>query len=120
MEISMTQEEKAKAYDEAIERAKVIYQGCYKPDTAATIAEVLQNVFPELKESGDERIRKELIEFVKSRGGFKQEYIAWLEKQEGCEHIKKDWLEHIKQSWYKEGFKEGKYRVMELQKNGLR
>ena len=34
-----------------------------------------------LKESEDERIRKELIGFVKSRGGFKQEYIAWLEKQ---------------------------------------
>lgn len=29
----------------------------------------------------DERIRKELIKFVKTRGGFKQEYIAWLEKQ---------------------------------------
>ena len=29
----------------------------------------------------DERIRKELIEFVKSRGGFKQKYITWLEKQ---------------------------------------
>jgi len=33
------------------------------------------------EESKDERIRKELIEFVKSRGGFKQEYIAWLETQ---------------------------------------
>lgn len=37
--------------------------------------------FPELKESEDEIIRKELIEFVKSRGGFKQEYIDFLEKQ---------------------------------------
>lgn len=42
---------------------------------------VLEDILPELKESEDERIRKELIEFVKSRGGFKQEYIAWLEKQ---------------------------------------
>lgn len=38
-----------------------------------------------------------------------KEHIAWLEKQEGCEHIRKDWLEHIKQSWYKEGFIDGKY-----------
>ena len=38
------------------------------------------------KESEDERIRKELIEFVKSRGGFKQEYIAWLEKQDPKKH----------------------------------
>lgn len=43
--------------------------------------EVAEKYFPELAESDDERIRKELIEFVKSRGGFKQEYIAWLEKQ---------------------------------------
>lgn len=41
----------------------------------------MNEIFPELCESKDERIRKELIEFVKSRGGFKQEYIAWLEKQ---------------------------------------
>lgn len=41
--------------------------------------------FPK-EESDDERIRKELIDFVKSRGGFKQEYIAWLEKQ--GEHAK--------------------------------
>lgn len=40
-----------------------------------------EEIFPELKESEDERIRKELIEFVKSRAGFKQEYIIWLEKQ---------------------------------------
>ena len=41
----------------------------------------LRTLVPELKESEDERVRKELIEFVKSRGGFKQEYITWLEKQ---------------------------------------
>ena len=42
---------------------------------------VLESLFPELAETEDEKIKKELIEFVKSRGGFKQEYIAWLEKQ---------------------------------------
>jgi len=29
----------------------------------------------------DERIRKEIIDFVKSRGGFKGDWLAWLEKQ---------------------------------------
>ena len=47
-------------------------------------------------ESEDERIRKELMEFVKSRGGFKQEYIAWLEKQvpinEEAEKEKNDYV----------------------------
>lgn len=83
--------------------------------------------FPELKESEDERIRKELIEHVKDqqssfisapdcRDKYEEEennkynaWLDWLEKQEGCECIKKDWLEHIKQSWYKEGFIDGKY-----------
>lgn len=43
--------------------------------------EVAEFVFPELKESEDERTRKEIIDFVKSRGGFNGDWIAWLEKQ---------------------------------------
>ena len=50
-------------------------------DSGSYDKETIEYIFPELKESEDERIRKELIEFVKSRGGFKQEYIAWLKKQ---------------------------------------
>lgn len=73
--------------------------------------------FPELKESEDERIRKSIIKFLidVNNGAYTKSeleiasWIAWLEKQEGCECIKKDWLEHIKQSWYKEGFIDGKY-----------
>ena len=48
----MTQEEKAKAYDEAIERAK---KHCADY--------VVETIFPELKESEDEKIRKAIIEF---------------------------------------------------------
>lgn len=82
----MTQEEKAKRYDEAIERAKDSFS---YPDYPGFIrADV---VFPELKESEDERIRKELTEFLKSAsGGFLDtaiqcktfgKWAAWLEKQ---------------------------------------
>ena len=75
----MTQEEKAKAYDEAIRKAKITLGCC---NSASIITEhTIYDIFPELKKSEDERIRKELIEFIKSRGGFKQEWIAWLEKQ---------------------------------------
>jgi hypothetical protein len=71
----LTTEQKAKDYDEAIKVTKnLIDAGLVYEDAAIQI-------FPELKENEDERIRKELIEFVKSRGGFKQEYIDWLEKQ---------------------------------------
>lgn len=72
--------------------------------------------FPELQESKDERIRKEIIETFKNLGDGKipvdinyADIFTWLEKQEGCEYIKKDLLEHIKQSWYKEGFIDGQY-----------
>jgi len=80
----MTQEEKAKAYDEALEKARSIieyYVEHKRNDVLPYIKEDLEGIFPELKESEDERIRKEIIDFVKSRGGFKGDWIAWLEKQ---------------------------------------
>ena len=82
----MTQEEKAKAYDEAIERykAKQEYE-CQK------VHEFIEYLFPELKESEDERIRKEIIDIIDSydvahlkAAGLPSripKYIAWLEKQ---------------------------------------
>ncbi len=42
---------------------------------------------------------------------------SWLEKQEGCEIIRKEWFEHLKQSWYKEGFINGKYAKQGEQKS---
>lgn len=83
---------------------------------------VLEKLFPELRETEDEKIRKNLINFLDAvwhlgkNANFDEhskadcaEWISWLEKQEGCELIRKEWLEHIKQSWYKEGFIYGKY-----------
>lgn len=78
---------------------------------------VLEKLFPELRETEDEKIRKWIINEIKIKHhnldeenvDFADKAIAWLEKQEGCEHIRKEWLEHIKQSWYKEGFTDGKY-----------
>ena len=118
-------EEKAKAYDEALERAKILYND--KNEIGYANAEsVLEEVFPLLKESEDERIRKELIEHCRNTRCVTEEgaeriakWISWLEKQEGCEYIKKDWLEHIKQSWYKEGFIDGKYTPKELTINDV-
>jgi len=67
-------EEKAKRYDEALEKSKILYE-------QGTITESLCYVFPELKESEDENIRKELIKFVKVNIPNEERYIAWLEKQ---------------------------------------
>jgi len=65
-----------KKYKEALERARAKYAMKDQP-----IHQDLVDIFPELAESVDERIRKEIIDFVKSRGGFKGDWIAWLEKQ---------------------------------------
>jgi len=93
----MTTEQKAKRYDEAIERAKDFYKG-YKQRDNQLYADDLESVFPELKESEDDKIRKELISHFKETienirseeiishdakvlVGKMQKWIAWLEKQ---------------------------------------
>ena len=81
----MTQEEKAQRYDEALERAKDFMNG--EAHYELKMGEnIMCWVFPELRESEDERIRKELIAFIKKRdrSGCDYDYdqwIAWLEKQ---------------------------------------
>lgn len=101
-----------KKYKEALERARQFSEHPLQEDSS----NIVEYIFPELQESKDERIRKEIIETFKNLGDGKipvdinyADIFTWLEKQEGCEYIKKDWLEHIKQSWYKEGFIDGKY-----------
>ena len=83
----MTQEEKAKAYDEALERAKKVKHdieniGC------AMAPDMLEVIFPELCESEDERIRKDIIAFIKAvacKTAISEEregkWIVYLEKQ---------------------------------------
>jgi len=79
----MTQEDKAKAYDIALDKIKRLLgtgSNCSRED--------LEHVFPELMESDDERIRKEIIAHIKwcEDSGYcaKEEmtrWITWLEKQ---------------------------------------
>ena len=65
-------------YNKALERAQKMQEN----SNGMILKKWLWGVFPELAESEDKRIRKEIIDFVKSRGGFKGNWIAWLEKQE--------------------------------------
>ena len=76
-------EEKAKAYDIALDKIKRLLgtgSNCSR--------EELEYVFPELKESEDERIKREIIELImlptwKTEAEFyrRKELRAWLEKQ---------------------------------------
>ena len=112
--------EKAKAYDKALEMAKKLIEN-EETNVPVFYVDNIKDIFPELEESEDEKVRKALISILKS--DFEKDttindisvgdIITWLEKQKNCEYIKKDWLEHIKQSWYKEGFIDGKYTPKE-------
>ena len=78
----MTEKEKAKAYDEAIERAKKLYGNG-----------IIEEIFPELKESKDKKIREAILKGLidcrdapdlgwSNFGGIHiDDCIAWLEKQ---------------------------------------
>lgn len=74
-----------KAYNEALERARKLKETC---DSTAVIG-WCEYIFPELKESEDERIRKEIINTIKFQkeqlchidGATYDRLIAWLEKQ---------------------------------------
>ena len=94
----MTQEEKAKRYDEAIEKLCSLHDDYDTVSTLIDIKEELENIFPELKESEDERIRKGAITSIRRFIEYTEEedcapdikdmliknaekQIAWLEKQ---------------------------------------
>ena len=91
----MTIEQKAKAYDKALERAQALYND--KNEIGYANAEsVLEEVFPLLKESKDERIRKEIINYFAKGKEYlslcsigKDDILAWLEKQ-GESYTKRD------------------------------
>ena len=71
-------------YEQRIERAKEEIKKC--GDNKGRIR-MIENIFPELKESEDERIRKELIQYLKNypnlpNGHYcRDDFFAWLEKQ---------------------------------------
>lgn len=83
-----TIEEKAKAYDEALERAKETLGEMNKYHSTAGIDDI-EYIFPELRESEDEIHRKWILEYLydglrKADEQFKDHFksaIDWLEKQ---------------------------------------
>ena len=92
----MTTEEKAKAYDETLERARKKYNSKYHPSEGPSGVYLnnadLEEIFPELAESEDERIIKKLQECVKNRnwslnGPTQDEVFAWLERQKAKKQL---------------------------------
>ena len=89
----MTQEEKAKAYDEALERAREIkskiLSSHLSTESCKAVSEYIDTIVPELAESEDEKRRKAIkcyVEDMPDTYGFahgigKKEMLSYLEKQ---------------------------------------
>lgn len=69
-------------YEQALERAVKLRDDLLKNGTLAT-AKGVESIFPELVESEDEKVRKRIIALVNAHGQgmYKDEMLAWLEKQ---------------------------------------
>lgn len=85
----MNYEEK---YKQALERARKELKECVHKDcddtTRRTAITIIHNIFPELAESEDERIRKAILQFFESQDDNttysfvpKKDILTWLEKQ---------------------------------------
>ena len=93
-----TIEEKARAYDEVFTKAAALYKAS-EPMSGCNV--IIETLFPEIKESEDEKIRKSLIillqHFCK---GYRvpglefpvsyKDMLAWLEKQKPIEWSEED------------------------------
>jgi hypothetical protein len=83
MIFNMTQEEKAKKYDKALEELRGLLEGI-REEKREILEEDITSIFPELKESEDEKIRKRIIHALHGDVLDMEETnkaIAWLEKQ---------------------------------------
>lgn len=87
----MTQEEKAKAYDEAskvikdnLDALNEITETGAETVNIQVIKNCFYRAFPELAESEDERIKKEIVRFIRMEVEDEivgNKWLAWLEKQ---------------------------------------
>jgi len=107
----MTQEQKAKAYDEALERAKEMIKAMTNIGGVAKVDDI-QYLFPELKESEDERIRLFICDLITrifwgiTWDFSKKDCLAYLEKQKPRDY-RELYEEVAKSEWFKENY-EGK------------
>lgn len=62
-------------YKEALDNAKVIHKTIRKD-----LKPVIEQIFPELIESEDKRIKREIIQYIKT-GTYHEDWIDWIEQQ---------------------------------------
>ena len=106
-------------YKEALEKARQFSERPLEEDSST----IVEYIFPELKESEDERIRKELITHCRNTRCVTEEgaeriakWIAWLEKQ--GEKKSSDEVLKIRQEVYQSGYNDGYKHGIEDVKQG--
>ena len=85
----MTKEEKARRYDEALEKARICHKDLMNLDgaVACMAKDFFEETFPELKDSEDDRIKKEIIDFILRKTDTYElrkksnSWLTWIEKQ---------------------------------------
>ena len=90
----MTQEQKAKAYDEALERARKVHRNYKNLFPEDSYSEGIEEIFPELRDSEDERITRainNMLPFIPDEAYANNEVtkegvLSWLEKQKEPEN----------------------------------
>ena len=102
-----------KKYNEALERARNYHDNSFSFGTK----ELTEKIFPELAESEDEKIRKEIIAFIEwslKRGSItteqriaSQSWFAYLERQKEQKNFRKLYEDIAKSEWFKKAY-EGK------------
>ena len=102
----MTVEEKAKSYDEALQRARELNSGKDVDVEAGTTT--CEYIFPELKEGEDERIKREIRNFIweyPDKLPERDKWLAWFEKQDKKKSV--DEVLKIRQELYQSGYNDG-------------
>ena len=105
----MTIEEKAKAYDNALEVLEK-----YKDAHIMLTYDLKVEMFPELAETEDERIRKWLIDWTKACENWSKQFsvtreqvLAWLEKHKNCEAEIEKAYKNSDEVQYRKGYEDG-------------
>ena len=78
-----------KEYKNALKRAKDCHVNKKLSELVDNAQQLCEYIFPELKMSKDEKIKREIIKFLKENKDFPEDWIAWLKKQ-GETYTKKD------------------------------
>lgn len=88
----MTTEQKAKAYDEALKKAKMYHQNAKEAGEYSAVARY-ENIFPELTKSDDERIRKEILaEFKVERDTISDCITTEYDDTDDADKLRLEWL----------------------------